>query len=142
MRSFAPWVWLICLVAVTVLAAAPQQHGAKAAKCSLDIPEAEKNRENPVSSTPGSLERGKNIFSSQCTMCHGEKGDGKGKLAEQYEFSAVDFTDPGRQKQHTDGEYFYILTEGCGHMPGEGERLPELWKWDLVNYIRTLAPGS
>ena len=142
MRSITPWAWLVCLVAVTVLVAAPPEPGTPAVKCSLDIPAAEKKRENPVSPSPASLERGKNIFSSQCAMCHGEGGDGKGKLADQYDFVVVDFTDPERQKKRTDGEYFYILTEGCGHMPGEGERLPELWKWDLINHIRTLASGS
>jgi cytochrome c5 len=141
MRSLTPRVWLICVIAaVTLLAAAPEEQNTD--KCSLEIPEAEKNRKNPVPASPESLERGKTIFSSQCAMCHGEKGDGKGKLAEKYDFKSVDFTDAARQKQRTDGEYFYILTKGCGHMPGEGERLPEAWKWDLVNHIRTLASGS
>ena len=142
MRSLRSWVWLIAIVFATLLAAAPTEQAPNVIKDSIKIPEEERSRENPVSPTPASLERGKNLFSSQCAMCHGESGDGKGKLAEQYDFKSVDFTDVARQKQRTDGEYFYILTKGCGHMPGEGERLPELWKWDLVNHIRTLASSE
>ncbi|MDX1389672.1 MAG: cytochrome c [Acidobacteriota bacterium] len=134
MRSATSWTVLAFVVAgVTLLGAAPDQKSAPS-----EIPEAEKNRKNPVETTPESIERGQTLFWSQCAMCHGEKGDGKGELAERYDFVVVDFTDAALQKKRTDGELFYLLTVGKDHMPGEGERMPDAWKWDLVNYIRTL----
>ena len=36
-------------------------------------------RKNPVRFSEISVERGKKIFQTQCVMCHGEKGDGKGE---------------------------------------------------------------
>jgi hypothetical protein len=30
------------------------------------------------------------------------------------------------------------MTEGHGRMLGDGDRLPEDKRWDIVNYIRTL----
>ncbi len=137
MRSASSWMVLACVVvAAMMLGAAPDQKEPAARPNS--IPEAEKNRKNPVASTPESIERGQTLFWSQCAMCHGEKGDGKGELADRYDFKVVDFTDPAVQKKRTDGELFYLLTVGKDHMPGEGERMPEAWKWDLVNYIRTI----
>jgi cytochrome c len=108
----------------------------------LVIPEAEKNRKNPVPAGPESIESGRNLFSSQCTMCHGMKGDGKGDLVERLKLKVPDFTDAGAQKKRTDGELFYILTQGHGEMPGE-TRLESKDKWDMVNYIRSLSlPGK
>jgi mono/diheme cytochrome c family protein len=104
----------------------------------LVIPVAEKNRKNPVPSTPESIESGRNLFSSQCAMCHGIKGDGKGDLVERLKLKVPDFTDAEKQKRRTDGELFYILTQGHGEMPGE-TRLEPREKWDMINYIRSLA---
>jgi mono/diheme cytochrome c family protein len=104
----------------------------------LVIPVAEKNRKNPVASTPESIESGRNLFSSQCGMCHGMKGDGKGDLVERLKLKMPDFTDAAKQQRRTDGELFYILTQGHGEMPGE-TRLEPREKWDMINYIRALA---
>lgn len=104
----------------------------------LVIPVAEKNRKNPVPSTPESIDSGRNLFSSQCGMCHGIKGDGKGDLVERLKLKVPDFTDTEKQKRRTDGELFYILTQGHGEMPGE-TRLEPNEKWDMINYIRSLA---
>ena len=76
-------------------------------------------------------------------MCHGSRGDGKGELVGRLKLEVPDFTDPETRKKRTDGELFFILTDGHGEMPGEGARLTPEWRWDLVNYIRTLSrPGA
>ena len=88
-----------------------------------------------------SIQRGRNLFSSQCVWCHGPKGDGKGELALADNLPTPDFT-AAQQKKCTDGELFYILTHGHGSMPGQGSRLREKQKWDLINFIRSLAPAA
>ncbi len=108
----------------------------------LVIPEEEKNRKNPIPSSPESVETGGKLFSSQCALCHGAKGDGKGDLAVDLKLAVPDFTRVEWQKKRTDGEVNYIINTGHGRMPGQGTRLLEAQKWHLVNFLRTLAPAE
>jgi mono/diheme cytochrome c family protein len=106
----------------------------------LVIPEEEKNRKNPVPADEESLEIGRKLYTSQCALCHGEKGDGKGDLATDLKLTVPDFTTAEWKKKRTDGELFYIMSTGHGRMPGQGDRLREVQRWHLVNSLRTLAP--
>ena len=96
-------------------------------------------RKNPVKLTQNSVERGKKIFVSQCAMCHGLKGDGKGELAEEMKINPPDFTKPDALKKRTDGEWFAIIGQGSAPMQGQGSRMKDRQKWDLVNYLRSLG---
>jgi mono/diheme cytochrome c family protein len=104
-----------------------------------EIPKEEKERKNPVAVTADSVGAGHKLYGSQCVMCHGPAGDGKGELAVELGWIVPDFTS-SKMKERTDGELFYILTQGRDHMPGQGERLRETQKWNLINFIRSLAP--
>ena len=106
----------------------------------LVIPESEKKRENPVPNVPEAIEAGKSLYSSQCAMCHGARGDGKGDVAVSMKMRIPSFADPKVQAKRTDGELFFIMTQGHGDMPGE-KRLVDQNKWEIVRYLRTLAPG-
>ena len=103
------------------------------------VPDPARDRKNPVEPTEESIEYGKLLFSSQCVMCHGKQGAGDGDLVARFSYEVPDFTDPGLQKQRTDGELFYILHHGHGKMPDQGDRFDEKVLWDLVNYLRTLS---
>jgi len=50
-----------------------------------------------------------------------------------------DFTSAQIQTDWTDGALFYVLTHGHGKMSGEGDRLEDETRWDLVNYVRSLG---
>ena len=132
------------LLTLGVGLALPQQNGAPEGEdvpeveVPLVIPDKEKNRKNPYQGNARSTESGKQLFQTQCTMCHGNKGDGKGDLVDRLGLTVPDFTDPAVQKRRTDGELYYVLTSGHGEMPGEGERFSAEWRWALVNYIRSL----
>ena len=107
----------------------------------LVIPEAEKNRKNPVPNVPEALESGKILYQSQCAMCHGKTGDGRGDLALELKLKVPDVTDRERQKRRTDGEWLYITTHGHKDMPPE-KRLVDQQKWEMILYMRTLVKGS
>jgi mono/diheme cytochrome c family protein len=133
-------VLLLCIAAPSYLSSAPQEESEEipSAEMPLKIPDKEKQRPNPVAPTPDSLGQGQDLFQTQCAMCHGPTGDGKGDLVKRLGLKVPDYTDPKVQRSRTDGELRYILTVGHGQMPGEGERMPEDWKWHLVNYMRSL----
>ena len=105
----------------------------------LIIPEAEKSRKNPVKANAASAALGRKLFSSQCAMCHGIKGNGKGDLALELQFNMPDFTQSDSRPKRTDGELYYIITKGHGEMPGQGGRLRAKQKWDMINFIRSQA---
>jgi mono/diheme cytochrome c family protein len=104
-----------------------------------DIPKDARAVKNPREATPESIANGKQIYASQCVMCHGATGDGKGTLATRFNYKMPDFTSAEVQSEWTDGSMFYVLTNGHGKMSGEGERLGENTRWDLVNYVRSLG---
>lgn len=101
-------------------------------------PEAAKEP-NPVKASATSIAQGKKVYGYDCAMCHGANGDGKGDLAEDMKLKLVDYRDPAGLKDKTDGELFYIIKNGKGDMPAEGDRAKRDDIWNLVNYIRSLA---
>jgi len=110
----------------------------------LVIPLDEAKRENPVKPTESSLADGKKLYGYQCAMCHGEKGDGKSEMAVSMKMTLKDYTNHDALKDFTDGTLHYILEKGKGKMPGQEGRMRAEQKWNLVNYIRSLAkkPGE
>ena len=94
---------------------------------------------NPLQATEENIQEGKSLFDSQCTMCHGMNGDGKGRLAQQEQWEIPDYKKSARLKEATDGAIFAMITKGKGRMPDQEGRLTDDQKWKLVLYIRQLA---
>jgi mono/diheme cytochrome c family protein len=103
------------------------------------IPPEEARRENPLKGSAAAAAVGKRLYASQCAMCHGAEGDGKGDLADIMKLKLLDYRDPNALKNRTDGELFYILTKGRENMPGEEGRMKEEQRWQLITFIRSLA---
>ena len=99
----------------------------------------DKARKNPIKFTEVSVDRGKKIYGTQCALCHGEKGDGKGELASDMKLSLQDFTKPDTLKGRTDGELFAIIGGWKDPMPPQAGRLTETHRWNLVNYLRAVS---
>jgi len=91
---------------------------------------------NPVKSTPESMAHAKKIYGYDCAVCHGDNGKGKGELAVQMKLSTKDWSGPGALKGKTDGELFYIIRNGQGQMPAEGERAKPEDVWSMVEMVR------
>lgn len=99
----------------------------------------DKARKNPVKFTDVSVARGKKIYGTQCALCHGDKGDGKGELATDMKLTLPDFTKPDTLKDRTDGELFSLIGTGKDPMPSQSGRLTDTHRWNLVNYVRSLS---
>jgi mono/diheme cytochrome c family protein len=121
--------------------AAPTAQAAPAAGASK-IPAEAAKVPNPVKPTAASLAAGKKQYGYDCAMCHGKDGDGKGDLAADMKLKLLDYTDPAALKGMTDGELFYIIKNGKGDMPSEGDRAKPEEVWNLVNYVRSLSKNS
>jgi mono/diheme cytochrome c family protein len=104
------------------------------------IPAEDAAKKNPVKPTPEGMAEAKKLFGYHCAMCHGKNGDGKGDLAADMKLELKDWRDPNSLAKMTDGELFYIITNGRGKMTGgEGDRTKEEVRWNLVNVVRAFA---
>ena len=102
------------------------------------ISPADAATKNPIRFTDASVDRGKKVYMTQCALCHGEKGDGKGDLAADMKLKLPDFTKPDALAKLTDGELFTIIGTAKDPMPSQKGRMSEHQLWNLVNYLRTL----
>jgi mono/diheme cytochrome c family protein len=100
---------------------------------------AAKRLKNPVPSTANAIAAGKQTYGEHCRSCHGENGDGKGEKAAELSVAPGDFTDGAAMRRRTDGELFWQITRGRLPMPAFEDKLSDLERWQLVDYIRTFA---
>ncbi|MFZ4058202.1 MAG: c-type cytochrome [Ferruginibacter sp.] len=102
------------------------------------VPEAAKNKKNPVPSDAASVASGKALYNTHCKSCHGTKGKGDGSKAAQLDTDCGDFTKSTFQSQ-TDGAIFYKTSEGRKDMPSFKKKIADTDDiWALVNYMKTL----
>jgi mono/diheme cytochrome c family protein len=100
--------------------------------------DAAATRKNPVPATAESVKRGGELFAIYCTPCHGATGKGDGLVATKF-VPPADLTNPDLQKARTDGFWQHYLTAGGVLMPAYGEALSAQERWEVVNFVRTLA---
>ena len=93
-------------------------------------PDTAAARVNPLAGSPGLAAGGRKLFQRQCAQCHGAQGQGLK--------NAADLQLPVVQQQG-DGALFWKITNGNSRraMPSFSG-LPELQRWQIVLYLRTL----
>lgn len=96
-------------------------------------------KKNPIAPTSEGLAEARKFFGYNCAMCHGKTGDGKGDLAEDMKLELHDWRDPSTIEKMTDGELFWIISNGKGKMPGNGDRDTEKMRWKYVNLVRSFG---
>jgi mono/diheme cytochrome c family protein len=99
------------------------------------------NVKNPLAGNASVIVEAKKLYVANCGPCHGEKGKGDGPAAQGLNPKPADHTSAGVQGQ-TDGAIFWKLTEGRTPMPGYKKIFSDQQRWELVNFIRTLAKGG
>ena len=90
---------------------------------------------NPTAPNDSSLANGRRHFQINCSVCHGDNGSGNGP-ATKYGMPAINLlTDI--TKNRTDGYIYGMIRNGRGLMPTY-DRIEEMDRWDVVNYVRAL----
>ncbi len=89
-----------------------------------------------------SVAHGASLYRVHCANCHGPTGRGDGPASAGLLQRPADLTAP-HTNEHTAGDIFWWLTRGLGTvMPGFGAKLPEVDRWDLINFLRALSAGE
>ena len=104
---------------------------------------------NPVASTPESVAAGKKAYDANCAACHGNVAQGAVKagatisiIEEQRGKQPPDLTDDQWDHGATDAEIYSVIKRGVPPtmMAGFDGRVPDNDIWNIVNYLRSLAP--
>ena len=130
------------LLALLFFAPSPQQPvapPAAPAAAAPTIPPEAVRMVNPVRPTAESQTHAKKVYGYDCAMCHGANGNGKGDVVADLKLTLKDYTDAAALKDMTDGELFYIIKNGKGQMPGEGDRAKPDDLWNMVILVRSFS---
>jgi mono/diheme cytochrome c family protein len=75
-----------------------------------------------------------------CVFCHGETGAGNTDNLPKLRRKPADLSNKERVAAMTDGEIFWKISKGInGIMPAGEKRMSEEERWNVVNFVRTLA---
>jgi mono/diheme cytochrome c family protein len=99
---------------------------------------------NAVPSSAGSIAAGQALYQKQCAGCHGDTGKGDGSMGEELNPKPADLTDADWKHGSTDGEIFTVIHDGVKStgMKGYARKMTPHQLWDVVNYIRSIAPKT
>ena len=92
---------------------------------------------NPLAINTTLIERGRQRFTINCSPCHGQLGDGNG-ITKKLGMTVVANMHDKRIVQMTDGELFFIASNGRGQMQGYAAQLDVQDRWAIVAYVRAL----
>ena len=97
---------------------------------------------NPIPANHESVMAGEDIYTLHCVPCHGVSGKGDGPLGVVLNPRPADLSLHAIPGVHTDAQLFEWITNGFpgSSMPPWKSSLSDTDRWNLVNFIRTLAP--
>jgi mono/diheme cytochrome c family protein len=96
---------------------------------------------NPLKGDAAATLLGKKLYTAQCVICHGATGKGDGVASAGLAKTPANHTSAAIQKL-SDGALYWMVTTGNNPMPSYATKLSETQRWQLINYIRTLASPS
>jgi mono/diheme cytochrome c family protein len=96
---------------------------------------------------PDVIARGRDLYQTECAICHGQTGRGDGPLGKTQYPPASDLTRP-RTQTKSDGQLYWLIAHGINltGMPAWGEKYggpnndDEIWS--MVAYIRSLTSAN
>jgi mono/diheme cytochrome c family protein len=100
--------------------------GYEAAKASL---------KSPLDSTAVDMKKAEELYTIYCAICHGEAGDGKGKLVKQEKFLGVPSY---KDRVITEGSIFHVITYGLNSMGSHANQLDAKERWLVTEHVLKL----
>ena len=92
---------------------------------------------NPLPYTEKNLDNGKQLFTIYCSVCHGEKGDGKGILVDREKILGVPrYDDIGRAI--TEGSIYHVMYNGLNTMGSYASQTSIKERWQIDHYVMKL----
>jgi len=89
----------------------------------------------PIASDEKNLEKGKELFTIYCAVCHSDKGDGQGILVKNEKFLGV----PNyKDRDITEGSIYHVIMYGRNMMGSHASQLNEKERWQVVLYAKSL----
>jgi mono/diheme cytochrome c family protein len=114
---------------------------AKAQSKTWVAPREADNVKNPLAGNTDIIAYAKVVYTTYCGPCHGNKGKGDGIAAAGLVKKPADHSSDYVQSQ-TDGALYWMISTGRNPMPAYKTLLTDNQRWELVNYIRTLAKNK
>jgi len=113
-------------------------------KNTWELPADADKTKNPVPSNEESIAKGKELYLAKakgnCVFCHGEDGAGNAENLPKLRRKPANISSKERMDKMTDGEIFWKISKGItGIMPAGEKRMTEEERWQVVNFVRTLA---
>ena len=140
-KRFVLFIAIICTLAMVSSAYAkaecPQPRKTKSAPSST----AKKDKTKKANKANGKKLYNKTAKPLACKQCHGDKGDGTGKLGKAFKSPKAprNFTCAATMKKVSAGQMFWIIkngSKGTG-MVAHKKTLKDKEIWDVVKYIRS-----
>jgi mono/diheme cytochrome c family protein len=92
---------------------------------------------NPLPYTEENLSAGQQLFTIYCSVCHGEKGDGKGILVDREKILGVPrYDDIGRAI--TEGSVYHVMYNGLNTMGSYASQTSIEERWQIDHYVMKL----
>ncbi|MEK6451605.1 MULTISPECIES: c-type cytochrome [unclassified Myroides] len=96
---------------------------------------AKANLKSPLSVEEKDSEKGKELYTIYCSVCHGAKGDGKGNLVKREKFLGV----PNyKDRELTEGGIYHVITYGLNSMGSHANQLNQHERWLVTDYVLKL----
>ncbi|MDC7994667.1 c-type cytochrome [Altibacter sp. HG106] len=92
---------------------------------------------SPLPVTEENLAAGAQLYTIYCAVCHGDKGDGQGILAQREKFLGIpSYDDPGRNI--TEGSIYHVQMYGLNTMGSYASQTNELERWQITQHVLNL----
>jgi len=88
------------------------------------------------------LSKGKALYNTYCSVCHGETGDGQGQIhtndGPYTAAPAILIGENFRKDGDTEGRYYHAIVYGKGMMQPHADKLSDEERWMVIHHIRSL----
>ena len=113
-------------------------------KYAASFENAAKNK-NPLAGdfSEDTLKTGLKFYQTNCLLCHGAAGEGgdKSSIGEKMALKPPSLLSEKINKW-TDGQIYHVITMGQGVMGPYASHIPQMYRWQVVNYVRHLQKES